>query len=143
MGTIFSTNDIRGHAGETLTTEYVWNVGKGLAEWLPDDGTIVVVRSATADDMTVHALIEGALLQGRDVIETGQGDMQTVVRAVSDNQAAGGVLVAHDDLDNLEIITLFDSRGVVITDQTGLSEISQLVEAGNFIPANSKGLLKQ
>jgi hypothetical protein len=139
MGTIFSTDDIRGRAGESLTTEYVWNVGKGLAEWLPEDGNVVVVRSPLADDMTAHALIEGLLLQGRDVIDAGEGDLQTVVGAIGDNKLAGGALVAHDQLDNLEIITLFDARGVVVTSDTGLAEIGQMVESANFVPAATKG----
>jgi len=142
MGTIFSTDDIRGRATEALTTEYVWNVGKALAEWLPEEGDIVVVRSPLANESTFRALTEGIMLQGRNVIDAGEGDMQTVVVAIGDKQAVGGVLVAHQELEKLEIITLFDARGVVITDQTGLNTISELVDAGNFVPAAEKGELK-
>jgi phosphoglucosamine mutase len=139
MGTIFSTDDIRGRAGESLTTEYAWNVGKGLAEWLPEEGSVIVVRSPLADDMTAHALTEGLLLQGRNVRDAGEGDLQTIVGAIGDNQAAGGALISHNELENLEIITLFDSRGVVVTSDTGLAEIGQMVESPNFVPAAEKG----
>ena len=139
MGTIFSTDDIRGRAEETLTTEYVWNIGKALAEWLPQDGDVVIVRSLGANDTTVRALTEGVLLQGRNVIDGGEGGVQETITAVGDDHAAGGILVAHNDLENLEIITFFDAQGVTITDQTGLNQIKELVEAGNFVPAAEKG----
>ncbi len=143
MGITFSTNDIRGRADDTLTTEHAWNVGKAAAEWLPEQGSIVVVRSADANESTVHALIEGLLLQGRNVIDGGQGDQQAVVTAIGDKQAAGGVLITHDQLQNIEIITLFDALGSTVTAETGLAEIDQLVDAGNFIPATEKGSIIQ
>ena len=48
MGTIFSATDIRGYVGESITTEYVWNVGKAFSEWLPQDGPVVIVEAETA-----------------------------------------------------------------------------------------------
>lgn len=134
-------NDIRGHAGDSLTTEYVWNVGKALAEWLPEEGNLVIVKAAGANEATAHALAEGALLQGRDVADAGTGDLQTLVGAVGSQQAAGGALVSHDNLQNLEVIELFDARGVAITSDTGLAELGELVEAGNFVPAAAKGTI--
>lgn len=141
MGNIFSANDIRGHVGESLTTEYVWNVGKAFSEWLPEDGSVVVARTENADDATVHALTEGLLLQGRSVIEAGVSDQQRVINAVVENHAAGAALIDYQKVQNLAVITLFDRRGLVIMDSTGLAEINQLVDAGNFLPAAAKGTL--
>jgi len=143
MGITFSTNDIRGRADDTLTTEHAWNVGKAAAEWLPEQGDIVVVHSADANESTVRALTEGLLLQGRNVIDAGQGDQQAVVVAIGDKQAAGGVLITHDQLQNIEIITLFDAQAATVTAETGLAEIDQLVDAGNFMPAAEKGSIVQ
>ncbi len=139
MGTIFSAYDIRGRVGDSLTTEYVWTVGKAFAEWLPEEGSVVIVKGAGANDTTAHALTEGLLLQGRDVIDGGQGDQQAVTGAIGDSQAAGGVLINHDELQDLEIITLFDARGVVVTADAGLASIEELITAGNFVPAAEKG----
>lgn len=139
MTNVFSMNDIRGHADDSLTTEYVWNAGKALAEWLPEDGDLVIVKAQGAHEATAHALVEGALLQGRDVVDAGTGDRQKLIETIGDQQAAGGALVSHDDLQNLEVVELFDGRGVAITADIGLAEIDELVEAGNFVPAATKG----
>ena len=139
MSTVFSTQDIRGKFGDTLTSEYVWNVGKAFAEWVPEEGMIVVARSETASQAAVHALIEGLLLQGRNVIDAGVGDWQLVVNTMSDRTAVGGVMVSHDDLQGDEVIALFAAQGVAVTTDNGLAEIGQLVEAPNFDPAAQKG----
>lgn len=132
-------NDIRGRADDSLTTEYAWNVGKAFAEWLPEEGVVVMARSVNANETTAHAVVEGVLLQGRNVVDAGQADQLTVVSAIGDQKAAGGIVVSHDDLQGLEVIELFNAQGVSITAETGLTEIGQLVEAGNFVPAAEKG----
>lgn len=142
MGNIFSSTDIRGYVGQSLTTEYVWNVGKAFSEWLPEKGPLIVVQAEAADEGTAHALIEGILLQGRDVIKSDNGDQPKVIAQIIEKKAAGGVLVEYQAVQNLAVITLFDERGVAIMDSTGLAEISELVDAGNFLPAPEKGQLR-
>lgn len=142
MGTIFSAYDIRGRAGQSLTVEYAWTVGKAFAEWLPEGGDVVVVKGAGADESLTHALTEGLLLQGRNVIDAGEGDQQTATDTIRDAQASGGVIIAHDALQDIEIISLIDAAGVMVTEDRGLSEVEQLIEAGNFLPASEKGLIK-
>lgn len=138
MGNIFSETDIRGYVGQSLTTEYLWNVGKAFAEWLPDEG-IVVVQSAV-DDNTGGALIEGLLLQGRDVLPVvNSGDETALTVTIADNSAAGGVCISFDATQNLAVITLHDQHGVAIVGTSGLGDIVELAEAGNFIPAAEKG----
>lgn len=142
MGTIFSTNDIRGRIDESLTVEYAWTIGKAFAEWLPDDGVVVAVKTADANGPIAHALTEGVLLQGRDVIDAGQGDQLAIVNAIRDNQAVGGYMISHDSLENMGIITLFDRQGVTITAERGLMDIEELITAGNFLPAAEKGTIR-
>lgn len=138
MTNIFSATDIRGSVGESLTTEYIWNAGKAFAEWLPDEGSIVV--QATEGDSTAHALIEGLLLQGRHVLQASVGDQVALTSAITDNQAAGGAAVQYEPTQNLAVITLFDRQGAAIIGES-LGEISQLAEAGNVVPAPEKGEL--
>lgn len=142
MGTIFSAYDIRGRIGQTLTVEYAWTVGKAFAEWLTDEEDIVIVRGADADESIVHALTEGLLLQGRDVIDAGEGDQQKAVETIGEKQAAGGVLITHDTLQDIGIITLFDAQGIAVTAERGLEALEQMIDAGNFIPASKKGEVK-
>jgi hypothetical protein len=100
---------------------------------------LVVARTASANDALVHAFIEGILLLGGNVIDCGEGDEQAVIGAIKDNQASGGAHINHDDLQNVEVIALYDATGATITSDTGLGEISELVESGNFLPAATKG----
>lgn len=136
---MFSGFDIRGRFGDTLTVEYVWNVGKALADWLPQDGNVIVVSSQDANPQVVKAVTEGVRLQGRSVVDAGQGDKATLIHAAGETATAGGILVGHDGLEGLETIELFHETIVPITSDTGLSEIAALVEAGNFVPAATKG----
>lgn len=139
MRTVFSTYDIRGRLDESLTVEYAWTVGKAFAEWLPDEGSIVIVSAPGANPSIVHALTEGVLLQGRDVIDLGTADQQALVETVAEKSAAGGMIVGREDVEQMEVITLYDAKGVAITDEMGLTAIEELINAGNFLPAASKG----
>lgn len=141
MGTVFSDSDIRVHVGEPGVIEYVWNVGKAFAEWLPEDGTVAVVQSQSADVSIVKAFNEGLLLQGRNVIDAGVGGQQTINAVLGENKAAGAVFIDYIAAQDLAIICFYDSRGAVVSLQTGLNEINQLVSAGNFLPASNKGTL--
>lgn len=141
MSNMFSGFDIRGRFGETLTVEYAWNVGKALADWLPQEGRVVIVSSASAKPEVIKAIIEGLRLQGRNVIDGGQGDRQTMIQISTASDTAGGVLIGHDDLENLETIELYQENATPITSDTGLTQIASLVDAGNFVPAAVKGEL--
>lgn len=139
MGTVFSAYDIRGRVDDTLTVEYAWTVGKAFSEWLPEEGCVVVVKNNPSNDDIAHGLTEGIRLQGRDVVDGGVGDAQSVVNLINEKNAVGGALISHDDIQNIEMIALFAEQGRVITAEAGLIEINQLVESGNFLPAPEKG----
>lgn len=141
MSTIFSSTDIRGRLGDSLTPEYAWNVGKAFADWLPQDGHITIVAEAGAEPKIIHAIVEGVRLQGRAVLDGGQGDAQHLIKLAADKRPAGSILVSHDEAQNLEVVELYQENGVLVTSDNGLVDISQLVEAGNFVPATIKGEL--
>ncbi len=134
-------NDIRGRADDSLTAEYAWNIGKALADWLPSDGEVIIVASPNANGTIAHALREGVQLQGRDVARADQADRQAVIAGIIERHAAGGAFVSHDDAGGLEVIELFNAQGGTVTTDSGLSEVNQLIEAGNFMPATEKGTL--
>jgi len=142
MGMIFSEYDIRGHLGDGMTVEYAWTVGKAFAEWIQDEGAIVVARINTADQTMAHGLIEGLLLQGRDVIDMGVASEQQMLDHLRDIRAKGAVVIAHDVAQDLEVVLLFNENGVAVTAANGLAEITALIEAGNFVPAAKKGEIK-
>lgn len=142
MGTTFSRYDIRGRFDDTLTVEHVWNVGKAFADWLPIEGPVAFSFRSDTNVKALHAFTEGVLLQGRDAINMGEDNQLGLISLLRDGGAVGGVIVTHDALQNIEIITLLDANGTGITAESGLAEIAELVEAGNFVPAAQKGELK-
>lgn len=139
MANIFSMNDIRGRVDDSLTAEYAWNLGKAFAEWLPTDGLVLVTKSTDAHEQTVHAVIEGILLQGRDVQVLEQSDRQVAIASLNEGQFAGGICVSHDAAGGLEVIELFTAQASTVTADSGLGELSALTEAANFEPAPQKG----
>ena len=142
MGSIFSAYDIRGRIGETLTVEYAWTAGKAFSDWLTNEGPVVIVTTKDASNEIKHALIEGVLLLGRDVVDYGERD-QLVPADVTENKAAGAVVISHDGVQNLEILTFYNVHGVAVTADSGLTEISGLIDADNFLPAVKKGTVQQ
>ncbi len=139
MSTVFSAYDIRGRAGDTLTKEHAWNAGKAFSEWLPDPGPVIVYKNTSVNLDIYNSFIEGLLLMGRDVVDAGEGRKDDVVNALGDEKIVGGAMVVHDQAYDVEVISLFDANGAEITDKNGLTEVSQLVDAGQMIPAREKG----
>lgn len=136
---MFKGMDIRGAAGETLTVETVWNVGKALADWLSTTGSVAVIESETADQELLNACVEGLRLMGRDVVKLGHGGKIALTEAIIHEGHSGGVLFSHDDLSNEVVIELYREEGKLIDSETGLNDIAVLVDAGNFVPAAVKG----
>jgi phosphomannomutase len=130
--------DIRGSEGNDLTMEHAWNVGKALADQLAGVGKVIVVYIATQKDLA-HALIEGLRLQGREVIDGGDGDKELAQKHIEAMKLAGAAVVAFDDLELTSTITLYDENGKLINNENGLKEIHDLVAYGNFVPAAVKG----
>jgi len=132
--------DIRGTEENGLTVECAWNAGKALADWLPEDGA-VVVSSTPSQRRLADAVIEGARLQGRDVVDAGESDKDFVTSYIITGGLAGAVVVGFDDMDKVSTIELYQAGAKLIDSETGLHEIRELIEAGNFVPSAVKGEL--
>lgn len=137
---IFRGMDIRGVVDTDLTVATAWDIGKALADWLPTAGAVAVSKHGdAADQHLVNALIEGVRLQGRDVVNLGEGDKIVVSEAVIHEGYSGGVAVSHDPMANEATIELYREEGKLIDSESGLGDIALLVESGNFVPAAVKG----
>ena len=120
--------------------ECAWNIGKAVADWLPTDGRVLVAGSA---DQTkrIQAAVEGLRLQGRAVIEAGELTKEQVTERVTTDRLSGAILVETDELEHVTTIELYQHEGRLVTSETGLMTIRDLVQAGNFVPAATKGEL--
>jgi hypothetical protein len=138
--TMITDYDIRGTNETGLTIECAWNVGKALADWLPTAGHIAVMYPATQHDLA-NAIIEGARLQGRDVMDGGEGDQSIAATHIQTGGLSGAAIVSVDAATGVSIIELLQETGGRIERESGLSEIVELIEGGNFVPAAVKGEL--
>ena len=134
--------DIRGTEATGLTVECAWNVGKALADWLPTMGNVAVTHHPEVHSIA-NAIIEGLRLQGRNVVDAGHGGKEAVKTYITTAGMSGGVVVDFDELENVTVIELYREDAKLILAEDGLREIRELILAGNFVPAATKGELTQ
>jgi phosphomannomutase len=134
--------DIRGTEATGLTVEVAWNVGKALADWLPTTGSVVVAYTPSQQAIA-RAVVEGLRLQGRNVVDGVSGDREAVKTYISTAGLSGGAVVGYDEMEKVITIELYREDAKLIDGESGLQEIRELVQAGNFVPAASKGELTQ
>jgi phosphomannomutase len=137
---LISGYDIRGTHETGLTIEVAWNVGKSFAEWLSTTGSIIIM-TPTSQRPIADAVIEGLRLQGRAVIDGGQGDTNAAIAHITAAGLSGAVVVGFDEMEQVATIELLREDGRLIDSEAGLHAIAELVEAGNFVPAAVKGEL--
>jgi phosphomannomutase len=139
---LISAYDIRGTEETGLTVECAWNVGKALADWLPTAGDVAVVYEPNQEHIA-RAVIEGLRLQGRNVVDGGNGGKERATAYVKSAGLSGAVVVGFDEMEKLTTIELYQEEARLIDSESGLKEIRDVVMAGNFVPAVAKGELTQ
>jgi phosphomannomutase len=132
--------DIRGTKETGLTVECAWNVGKALADWLSTTGSVVVCYLPTQQPIA-NAVIEGLRLQGRAVVDGGNGDREAAKAYITTAGLSGAAVIGFDDMEKMITIELYQEDARLIDSATGLKGIRDFVEAGNFVPAAAKGEL--
>ena len=139
---LISAYDIRGTKETGLTVECAWNAGKALADWLPEEGDVVVAY-ISSQKVIADGVIEGLRLQGRTVIDAGESEKGFVTSYIVTGGLSGGAIVGFDEMEKVITIELYKDGGTLIDGETGLKGIRALVEAGNFVPAALRGDLKK
>lgn len=115
-------------------------IGKAVADWLPTTGSVVVVALPTYPKIR-EALIEGMRLQGRNVIDGGSGDGETAVAYIKTVGVSGGAVIGYSKDTEKVTIEVYQEDGLRLETDTGLMEVYELLQAGNFVPAATKGEL--
>ncbi len=137
---LISAYDIRGTDATGLTVECAWNVGKAVADWLPTDG-VVLVSGIPSEVRLLEAAVEGLRLQGRAVMTAPQMNKEQVMERITADRLSGAVIIGYDELTDMKTIEIYQHEGHLITSETGLMTLRDLVQAGNFVPAATKGEL--
>lgn len=129
---------IRGTVETGLTTEFAWNVGKSVADWLPTSGTVIVLY-VPAGQSTANAVIEGVRLQGRSVVDGGIGDKDAASAHIKTSGLSGAVVIGVEESTSITTIQIYNEDAAIVGKGTGLEQVVELVESGNFVPAAVKG----
>ncbi len=137
INNIFKAYDVRGKVGTELTAEVAEHIGKAVADWLPEQGSVAVGRDMRPDSLKlVEALVSGLRAQGRNVIDIGEVTSDMIYFAVGHLNLAGGVMItASHNPGEYNGIKFCRELAKPIGQDTGLFEIRDAVVANEFKPA--------
>jgi phosphomannomutase len=140
LAEIFKSYDIRGKVGTQLTPEFVKDIGRTFADWLPTDGIVAVGHDMRPDSKKLsEAFMDGLQAQGYDVWDIGLVTSDMIYFAVGKYDLAGGAVItaSHNKGDD-NGIKLYRDKVVAVGLDAGLAEIRDLVLAKNFKPEAEK-----
>jgi phosphomannomutase len=138
---IFKAYDIRGLVGTELTPEVAEAVGRGLADFLPDEGPVCVGYDMRPDSAELAAALKRGLTeQGREVLDIGQVASDMIYFAVGHLKAAGGAVVtASHNPGQYNGIKLCGQGARPIGIETGMKDIAEAMKADSYKEAGTKG----
>ena len=116
-GKLFGTSGIRGKIGSEVTCELALNVGKSLAYYLGNSGTVVLgYDTRTTNKMLDEAITAGLLESGVDVVKIGMVPTPLVGYATEKLDADAGVmLTASHNPSQYNGIKLWNKNGMAYT----------------------------
>ena len=116
-GKLFGTSGIRGKIGSEVTCELALNVGKSLAYYLGNEGTVVLgYDTRTTNKMLDQAICAGLLESGVDVIKIGMVPTPLVGYATEKLDADAGImLTASHNPSQYNGIKLWNKNGMAYT----------------------------
>ena len=114
---LFGTSGIRGKVGSEVTCELALNVGKSLALYLGNKGTVVLGHDTrTTNEMLDQAICAGLLESGVDVIKIGMVPTPLVGYATEKLDADAGImLTASHNPSQYNGIKLWNKNGMAYT----------------------------
>ena len=114
---LFGTSGIRGLIGSEVTCELALNVGKSLAYYLGNEGTVVLgYDTRTTNKMLDQAICAGLLESGVDVVKIGMVPTPLVGYATEKLDADAGImLTASHNPSQYNGIKLWNKNGMAYT----------------------------
>lgn len=142
---IFKAYDIRGISGTELTNEVAEAVGRGLADYLPDEGPVAVGYDMRPDSYELASHVRAGLMkQGRDVIDIGCVASDMIYFAVGSMGTAGGAMVtASHNPGKYNGIKLCGEGARGISLDAGLTEIRDAVAADDYKESTNQGTVSK
>lgn len=131
---IFKAYDVRGKVGSELNAQVAESIGKAVADWLPEVGSVAVGRDMRPDSAELaQAIINGLRTQGRSVVDIGQVTSDMIYFAVGSHKLAGGIMItASHNPGEYNGIKFCREDAKPIGQETGLFDIRDAVANGDF-----------
>lgn len=144
LGEIFKAYDVRGKVGTELTPKIVEAIGRAVADWLPEPGTVAVGRDMRPDsEELAAALIDGLRLQGRNVLDIGLVTTDMMYFAVGNFGLAGGAMVtASHNPGEYNGIKLCREAAKPVGIESGLADIREVVGRNDFVSSTAEGAVE-
>lgn len=141
---IFKAYDIRGKVGSELTVALAENIGRAMAQWLPNEGAVAVGRDMRPDSEDLaQGMIRGLRAGGRNVRDIGLVTSDMIYFAVGSGDLAGGAMItASHNPGEYNGIKLCREEARPIGIESGLAEVRDLALAGTFTDASTQGTLE-
>lgn len=141
---IFGAYDIRGKVPHELTPEVAKNIGRAMADYVPE-GLIAVGRDMRPDsEQLAQSVTEGLIMQGREVVDLGQITSDMMYFAVGNYGYAGGAMItASHNPGEYNGLKLTNKGVVPIAGDKGLLQIKQALIEDNFKDEASSGVVIQ
>jgi phosphomannomutase len=136
----FKAYDIRGRLPDQLNEEIAWRIGCAYAQYLTPVQVIIGHDVRLSSQSISDALAKGLTEGGSDVLDIGLCGTEEIYHATFSQQCDGGIMVtaSHNPID-YNGMKLVREQSKPISGDTGLKEIQQLTEIGNFTPAEKTG----
>lgn len=140
----FKAYDIRGRVPDQLNEEIAYRIGRAFVEYLAPKTVVVGYDIRLTSEALCDALSRGLTDAGANVLNIGQCGTEEVYFATSHLQADGGIVVtaSHNPKD-YNGMKLVRDNSKPISGDTGLSDIRQLAENGEFSDPQSKGTVER
>jgi phosphomannomutase len=140
--TCFKAYDIRGKLGEQLNTDVAYRVGRAFAQHTQAKTVVVGGDIRLTSEELKHALAEGLMAGGTNVIDLGLAGTEHIYFATSHLQCDGGIVVtaSHNPID-YNGMKLVRENSKPISGDTGLFDIQALAEKNDFIDVATVGTL--
>jgi len=136
----FKAYDIRGRLPDQLNEEIAWRIGRAYAQYLKPQQVVIGHDVRLSSQSLSDALAKGLTAGGSDVFDIGLCGTEEIYHATFSQNYDGGIMVtaSHNPID-YNGMKLVREQSKPISGDTGLKEIQQLAEAGDFSPVANTG----
>ena len=143
LDAIFKAYDVRGLYPEELDEALARRIGNAFAHFTGAQQLIVGHDMRPSSEPLSAAFVEGATLAGADVTDIGLCSTDVVYFAAGKLDAPGAMFTASHNPAQYNGIKLCRAGAAPVGEQTGLTQIKEMVEAGVTSRGESPGKVEQ